>query len=294
MECLAFFLLIVVGGSWALIAVAARWARRSRQRRLYTQLAKQFKGLYDSGGLFSNPSVRLRYGETWGTVTQARSQGPFRGPCFQVRVHWPHVGVLAEVFTRSHSAEHHSYARVWPNVEVDQDFSRSFETLGPETAELRQLLSSGVRWQIERLSSLGPVTGARIVIRDGTILAQKPVAYLRSDIAAQFVQGTLELYDQCMLAKAVGIQFLHIDEAQPLDHVICKVCGEEIQDEMVVCRRCKTPHHLDCWQYTGACSIFACRETKYLLPATGHSVPRPSHAADTDADPQSDSTSSKS
>ena len=40
---------------------------------------------------------------------------------------------------------------------------------------------------------------------------------------------------------------------------MCKVCGEPIDEsEIVVCASCNTPHHRDCWEYIGACSIYGC------------------------------------
>ena len=45
-----------------------------------------------------------------------------------------------------------------------------------------------------------------------------------------------------------------------------KYYGETITGDAVLCRRCKTPHHQDCWQYYGACSTYGCRETRYLRP----------------------------
>jgi Prokaryotic RING finger family 1 len=40
---------------------------------------------------------------------------------------------------------------------------------------------------------------------------------------------------------------------------ICKVCGEPIDaGDAVVCASCNTPHHRDCWEYVGACSIYGC------------------------------------
>ena len=39
----------------------------------------------------------------------------------------------------------------------------------------------------------------------------------------------------------------------------CKVCGEPIDGGAVVlCSSCNTPHHRDCWEYVGACSIYGC------------------------------------
>ena len=39
----------------------------------------------------------------------------------------------------------------------------------------------------------------------------------------------------------------------------CLVCGDEIKPEnMVHCKKCNTPHHHDCWEFVGQCSIYAC------------------------------------
>ena len=34
----------------------------------------------------------------------------------------------------------------------------------------------------------------------------------------------------------------------------CNVCGESLENNIVTCASCHTPHHLDCWRYVGACS----------------------------------------
>ena len=39
---------------------------------------------------------------------------------------------------------------------------------------------------------------------------------------------------------------------------VCQVCGEAIRGDHVACMKCDTPHHLDCWQYTGQCSTYGC------------------------------------
>jgi hypothetical protein len=45
----------------------------------------------------------------------------------------------------------------------------------------------------------------------------------------------------------------------------CQVCGGTLaQGAVVRCRRCATPHHEECWTYTGECSTFACRERGFV------------------------------
>ena len=44
----------------------------------------------------------------------------------------------------------------------------------------------------------------------------------------------------------------------------CQVCATEMEERIVWCRRCRTPHHRECWIYTGMCSTFGCREIGYV------------------------------
>jgi hypothetical protein len=38
----------------------------------------------------------------------------------------------------------------------------------------------------------------------------------------------------------------------------CGVCGEAVTANLVRCRRCEAPHHRDCWDFVGGCSIYGC------------------------------------
>ncbi|MBI3855555.1 MAG: hypothetical protein HY293_07665 [Planctomycetes bacterium] len=58
------------------------------------------------------------------------------------------------------------------------------------------------------------------------------------------------------------------DAARPslsLANGLCQICGGSLGEGfVVVCRRCSTPHHEDCWTYAGECSTFACRERRFV------------------------------
>lgn len=41
----------------------------------------------------------------------------------------------------------------------------------------------------------------------------------------------------------------------------CPVCANAIQNAERACARCATPHHADCWAYSGGCAIYGCVET---------------------------------
>jgi hypothetical protein len=42
----------------------------------------------------------------------------------------------------------------------------------------------------------------------------------------------------------------------------CQVCGAGMNDHVVYCAKCRTPHHEECWVYNGACSTYGCREIR--------------------------------
>lgn len=56
----------------------------------------------------------------------------------------------------------------------------------------------------------------------------------------------------------------------------CQVCGEPLTGQpVVVCHRCRTPHHRDCWRYNRGCSVFGCgcRTSEAPAPASGADEP---------------------
>jgi hypothetical protein len=85
-----------------------------------------------------------------------------------------------------------------------------------------------------------------------------------------------------MLIRSRGIQFTEEQSAQVLEQVVCKICGEEIHENLVFCRRCRTPHHRECWQYNGLCSTFACGETEFETPRVAPRLPDSPQASEAD------------
>lgn len=64
-------------------------------------------------------------------------------------------------------------------------------------------------------------------------------------------QGAIQVTD--VLLQAAGPE------------AVCQVCGEPVGSGPVRCGKCATPHHRDCWDCTGCCSVFGCgcRDWRY-------------------------------
>jgi hypothetical protein len=238
--------------------------------RAYQTLAQRFGGVFQRHSVWRRPSVKFRYGPTWVTITPGPSCGQTRST--QAQINW--VDRVTDVSVSPAAPFLSASPRATNTVPTgDELFDARFQILARHPEEARRLLSDGVRWQINKLYQFHDQPSLLVSIHNGRLLIEKPVVFRRSEDLEQFTQLCLELFDQAMLTRSEGIQFLgDASEAQLVENPICQVCGEEIGSDMVFCRRCRTPHHLDCWQYTGSCSIFGCRETRYAVPAVAQSV----------------------
>ncbi|MCB9920567.1 MAG: hypothetical protein H6822_00205 [Planctomycetaceae bacterium] len=150
---------------------------------------------------------------------------------------------------------------------TNAEFNARVKVFGISEGETHRLLSDGVRWQIIELVELVRDDDLYLSIADGYLTIHTPKLLRSFAMLKFFIEQGLALYDQVMITRAVGIEFIESDQATTLEHVICKVCGEEIAGhEMVYCQRCKTPHHSDCWQYAGSCSVYGCQEKNFRRP----------------------------
>jgi|GEM_PF-1318502 len=80
----------------------------------------------------------------------------------------------------------------------------------------------------------------------------------------KFVRCCLHIYDQMVLSIVEGVDYLDND-LTIIESVVCPVCSGAIEDDLVLCRSCQSPHCRDCWQYNGRCATFACLETDFVI-----------------------------
>ena len=134
----------------------------------------------------------------------------------------------------------------------DPHFARS--VLGAETRALieegRRIGGGGrLRLNVDRL---------RLRLRKEEPLAspQDLVALVRVGL------GLLERIREAVESRA-AVQYFDVPQADSNPH--CPVCAATVVDHRVACRRCRTPHHRECWEYARGCSMFACGETRFSI-----------------------------
>jgi hypothetical protein len=151
----------------------------------------------------------------------------------------------------------------------DPEFDRSYLIQANDPEIARAFLTQSVRWSLGNLERLGPPGGMLLSINPERMLVQVDRNLGQSGealIAA--VREALVLHDglrQSVSARqSEGIAIVAAGPAELADAgpPICKVCGEAIIAPGVLCDTCRTPHHRDCWEFIGACSIYGCNSKK--------------------------------
>ena len=277
MECVGVFLLFAAIVVLALFGVFSQTAARfERWNSALTAVSQRFGGVLSRGGWFSNPSLRLPYGTTYCRLSVYNLPGTAGRKCLEMIVQWTdvqlHLAIVPRVTRRQIAVD----LRNLTELEFDwDDFRLRWNIWSDDGEEAHLLLSSGVRVQLERISRSPEQAETLVLIYPGWLVVRKVWDSSRANDLEQFVDMTLGLYDQLQLTKTEGIEFVQNDEAQVIDHANCRICGEELQSEIVICRRCQTPHHRDCWEYAGGCATYGCRETAYLVPRRALPSPNP-------------------
>jgi hypothetical protein len=267
--CLASALVLLTMLIVAALAAAGRHAG-GQWNVAFLHVARRFKGVYYAGGWFSDPSAWMQHGEAQGRVTLWRIRSGGGNKCVQMTLQQRDVRTKCEIFLHDTRPSLLPQPRGLSRVEFDwEDFRRRWYVLADDGDEVRHLLSDGVRLAIDQLwrSPCGGVPGEMTIsLSPGWLVVRKVWRLPRGVDLAQFVERTCALSDQISLAAATGIEFVVSDEPQLLDEAHCGVCQENLTSDIVVCRRCNTPHHRDCWQYGGGCATYGCGGRECIQP----------------------------
>ena len=145
----------------------------------------------------------------------------------------------------------------------DEEFDQKFYVYTNEPSVAKKLLTDAVKWKLSELKNLQS-SELRVQLDGGMLKTTVQHWFGSGQDLLDFTQCALELFDQMMLHKAEGVEFLHQNQAAVIEDFRCPICSDDVMHEMVVCRRCKTPHCAECWEYNGKCATFACMEERCI------------------------------
>ena len=181
----------------------------------------------------------------------------------EIRLTWPDRDFRCTMYPSNNQVERRQLLGMQSLVDDAASTQGYFEVQSNDFSKANRLLSDTVQEQINKLYRVEPAKDLFLAIGGGYLLLRKHDPYQDRNQIHQVAQMVVLLREQMLLALESGIEVIGASAESSLDEAMCEICGESIDSDAVVCRRCKTPHHRDCWEYYGGCSIYACGETQF-------------------------------
>jgi hypothetical protein len=236
--------------------------------RAYRQLANRFHGRYESRGISDPPTVSFLYHRTTVRVGLAPTvPGQPANPRTRVVARFPRgIPFRLELAPISRPAPPQAPKGTRIVKTGESDFDRGYVIQANDAEMARDFLSPQVRWAIANLQRLVHPGGMLVSINPERLLVQIDRNLgQNAEALIQVVSESLEIHDGLQVGVSRRMtEGIAIVDRPDLDEEaegpsICKVCGSLIDGGPVVaCTSCRTPHHRECWEYVGACSIYGC------------------------------------
>lgn len=237
--------------------------------RAYRSLATLHRGRYESRGLSDPPTVSFIHNSSTVRVGLAPTIAgqPEQIPRTRVVARF-HKGIpfRLELAPSCRPAPPQPPRGTRPVRLGDQWFDVHYTVQANDHEMARDFLDPAVLSAVENLQRMVHPGGMLVSINPERLLVQVDRNLGQSNEGlARAVHEALIIHDGLLHGvhrrMNQGIAIVERDDEFEEDNgpPICKVCGEPIGGSaIIVCAACNTPHHRDCWEYVGACSIYGC------------------------------------
>lgn len=251
------------------------WVTGARYRA-YRQLAAKYRGRYETRGLSDPPTVSfIHNGATVRVGLAPTIQGqPGQIPRTRVVARFGRgIPFRMELAPTVRPAPPQSPRGTRLVATGDGEFDHGYVVRANDAEMSRDFLN---------ISSCAAVDDLhRLVHRGGMLVSINPERMLvqvdrnlgtNADSLTFVVKQALSLHDRLLDAVTrrmnEGVAIVENTGAWQEDSgpPTCKVCNGPIgEGEMVFCATCNTPHHRDCWEYIGGCSIYGCNGKHFKM-----------------------------
>lgn len=236
--------------------------------KAYRLLASRYHGEYESRGMYDPPTVSFHHHDSLvrvglAPVTPGQPPNPRTRVVSRFKEGMPFRLELAPVTRPAPPQEPRGTRPVKLGIPF---LDREFNVRTNDPGMAREFLNPKVQAAISDLMGMAHPGGMLVSITPERQLVQVDRNLgLHVDWLDRAVSNALILHDSlsigvCMqITAGIDIMEAQTPVAADVGPPICKVCGEPIiVGPVLVCSSCQTPHHRECWQYVGTCSIYGC------------------------------------
>jgi hypothetical protein len=303
MESIVFLLFVLGLSSIALVAALLVQFGKKAKGNLqldYARLAEKYRGTAAPGGFARRPTLRFPHDGAEAVVDTVASTVEDSDTFLQFHIAWCDSNFARdrERLTRLRmdirpegiSGTVANMLGVRDFAVGDRKFDNRYRITGNDEATIMRMLTPSARERIDELWKIYFNDSVNVSIHAGRFRVRKIGPFRNFGRIDRFVSLSLALFDEMQAASrgSAGVEWvpplrageMSVGESKLSVEWLCQVCGEGpatdgSAGEIVVCRRCKSPHHKDCWTYNGACSTYGCGETQSMVAGMVHRLGAP-------------------
>jgi hypothetical protein len=254
--------------------IRAKSKSKVEQNQAFSRLAKSFGGRVLSGPEWFYHSLHFPYRD--GVVSLGYVQGttPVSSYWTYIVFEWSDKCLKCEIRPQSDRGGMPSLPGTWKVLLDEPPFDADYYLAASDKWQAANLLTWGVRERLHELFWLrtSPRFSRQSIyvrVTGGQLFIAKPGMVTDEEVLREFIELSLGFYNEARLTCIEGIEFGGTQErflsTQSLgEETHCHVCGDPFAGHIVYCRSCKTPHHLECWNYFGGCGTYGCGEKRYM------------------------------
>jgi hypothetical protein len=243
---------LLVAASGAVLAAVVVWLQRSVKADVLAAAAGRLGGrlVRESRGAFR---IDLR-------PEGVRAEIRFAGPWTRIRFAWRAPGTLRAAPEGALSVLQRLVGV--QDIEVGEaEFDALYVVQGAPEEWVRRALDREVRLRIRQVAALGasmawPTSVTLDAGPGGLSVTTARLLDRRPDELLTFVALATGIFRRLRDESAGILQVVSIEERATDGQ--CPVCSTALGASVVHCRRCRTPHHGECWAYFQGCAIFGC------------------------------------
>ncbi|WP_425617663.1 RING finger protein [Anatilimnocola sp. NA78] len=226
-------------------------------------IAARWHGHVEQGDWFHFPQVVLRIGNTAARLQFFR-ENKRSSTC--LTIHFPDPHLRLEIYPQTIV---HGVGKLLGMQDIEigsRHFDDAFIIQGNSAAILREYLTFESQAAIQELAACTFFHNLHLTIGGGTFRVTKSGILTGETELLKLIPAFERLFLALLDARTTGIEYLPTVAPARVIDTQCRVCGDALAGKIVYCASCLTPHHLDCWNYFGSCSVYACGQKKYRHP----------------------------
>jgi len=159
----------------------------------------------------------------------------------------------------------HGFRKAVDTQVADRDFDQRFLIQTNDAAKANQVLTSSLKAEIHRLADLVQPAPMGVAVNGSKLKCFVALPAHDDWRAADQSLAVMREFQMQMGLWSDEAVLEVLPKSEQAEDANCLVCGDPIHLQIVKCEQCRTPVHLECWNYVGSCSVFGCGSNRYEL-----------------------------